>query len=606
MKIAILSRGRRLYSTRSLREASRVRARRTAISAPLRCYLRSVFLCILLAAAPAGAEVVLEGLDGAQSANVLAHLSLDEDGCDVPRWRVEQQYQAAPARIREALEALGHYGPTVTPRLEFDDECWHATFTIAPGEPVLIRSVDVALDGEAVRDTAFIAARDETPMKAGDVLDHGTYERLKRRWSDLAQERGYMDARFTANRIDVYPPEHVADIVLRFDSGPRYAFGDVQLEQDVLSDQLVRSYLPFHPGDLYDARELTEMYAELADSGYFRTIDVRPLEPDREHREIPIAITLVGSARRQISYGIGFSTDTGPRFRFGRNNRRFNDRGHLFGVNGQLSPVVSEVTAGYRLPYGDPRSEWISFDAGVKREDTETSESESLQLGARRVLERPGDWTRTQMVNLLVEDFEVADQVGRSRLLMPGIVWTKIRADNSIRPQRGYKVELEVRAAADALGSDTTFAQTIARAKWIWSLPSSARILVRADAGATAEQSFDELPPSVRFFAGGDNSVRGYDFEALGPVDEQGEVIGGSSLATASIEYEHPVRARWSVAVFVDAGNAFERSAMDAKVGAGFGTRWQSPLGPIRLDLAHPFDDPTTDWRVHVTLGPDL
>jgi translocation and assembly module TamA len=210
------------------------------------------------------------------------------------------------------------------------------------------------------------------------------------------------------------------------------------------------------------------------------------------------------------------------------------------------------------------------------------------------------------MVTLLIEDFEVADQVGRSRLLMPGIDWTKIRADNEIRPQRGYKIGLELRAAADQLGSDTSFAQAIARGKWIWPVPSAGRILVRVDAGATAERSFEELPPSVRFFAGGDNSVRGYDFEALGPVDENGEVIGGSSLATASFEYEHPVRARWSIAAFVDSGNAFERSEMDLKTGAGIGTRWQSPLGPIRFDIAHPFDDETEDWRIHISLGPDL
>jgi translocation and assembly module TamA len=303
---------------------------------------------------------------------------------------------------------------------------------------------------------------------------------------------------------------------------------------------------------------------------------------------------------------VGFSTDTGPRIRFGRNNRRFNDRGHQFGVNAQLSPVVSEVTANYRFPFGDPRSEWIDFDVGVKSEDTESAESESLQFGARRVLERPGDWTRTQMLNLLVEDFEVADQLGRSRLLMPGINWTRIRADNNIRPARGSKLELEVRGANDVLGSDTNFLQVIAKGKWIWSPSQKARILLRGDLGATEERSFDELPPSVRFFAGGDNSVRGYDFEALGPVDTDGEVIGGLSLAVGSVEYEHAVRERWSVAVFVDSGNAFEGSNFDTKTGAGLGARWQSPLGPIRVDLAHPFDDEDTSWRLHISLGPDL
>ncbi len=560
----------------------------------------------LLAAAPAGAEVVLAGIDGALSANVLAHLSVDEEPCDVPRWRVEQQYQAAPARIREALQALGYYEPAITPQLEFADECWRATFTVAPGEPVRIRGLDVALEGEAAQNTSFTAALAESGLKQGDVLDHGAYERLKRRWSDLAVERGYADAQFTANRIDVYPQERVADIVLHFESGRRYTFGDVQFQQNALSDSLARSYLTFHPGDFYDARQLTTLYVSLADSGYFQTIDVRPLEADRERHEIPIEVALVGSRRRQISYGVGYSTDTGPRFRFTRNNRRFNDRGHQFGVTAQLSPVISEVAASYRIPFGDPRTEWVSFDTGVKSEDTDSSESDSFQFGARRVLLRPGDWTRTQLLTLLIEDFEVADQVGRSRLLMPGIAWTRIRADNSIRPQRGHKIELEVRGAADDLGSDTSFGQVIARGKWIWSLPSLARFIVRSDVGATAEKSFEELPASVRFFAGGDNSVRGYDFEALGPVDADGEVIGGSKLVTASLEYEHPVLMRWSVAAFVDSGNAFERGSLDSKTGVGIGARWQSPLGPIRVDLAHPLDDETESWRLHISLGPDL
>jgi translocation and assembly module TamA len=563
-------------------------------------------LAAVLGAHAASAGVELAGLDGAASANVLAFLTLDEEPCDAPPWRIGQQAAAAPARIALALEALGHYAADVETEIAFEPECWRVTFTVDPGQPVRIRVLDVVLQGEAGRDPAFENLAERSALRAGDVLHHGDYERLKRRWSDLARERGYAEAEFVASRIDVYPEALAADVVLRFDSGPRYRFGEIAFDQDVLSDALVRSYLPVKPGDPYDARELTNFYVALADSGYFQSIDVRPRDADRANGVIPIDIVLTGASRRLITYGVGFSTDTGPRFRFGRNNRRFNDRGHQFGVNAQLSPVISEVTANYRFPYGDPRSEWINFDAGVKREVTETSESESLEFGARRVLERQSGWTRTQLVSLLIEDFEVADQIGRSRLLMPGIDWTRIRADNAIRPSRGSRLDLEIRGAADALGSDTSFAQVIARGKWIWSLPRRARLIVRGDVGLTEERSFAELPPSVRFFAGGDNSVRGYDFEALGPEDENGKVVGGSSLVVGSFEFEQPLRGRWALAFFVDSGNAFESSDFEAKTGAGLGGRWQSPLGPIRVDLAHPFDDPTDDWRLHISLGPDL
>ncbi len=560
-----------------------------------------------LAIAPARADVAVDGVDDAQRANILAYLSLDEEPCDAAGWRVEQQYQSAPARIREALQALGYYGAAVRARLDRTEDCWHATFTVDPGEPVRIRTLDVGLEGDAANDQPFKDALADAGLKSGEILNQGRYEQLKRRWSDLARERGYADARLAASRIDVYPADHAADVALRFDSAVRYRFGDVSLQQSVLAESLVRSYLPFHAGDAYDARQLTALYVALADSGYFKTIDVHPLAPDRDTREIPVEVELTGAARRQLTYGVGFSTDTGPRFRFGRTNRRVNEHGHQFTLSMQLSPVVSELTANYRLPYGDPRKEWINFDTGLKREITDAAESDSLEIGARRVIERRGNWTRTQLLNFVVEDFTVADQSDRAQLLMPGIDWTRIRADNTIRPTRGSKLDLELRGAADAVLSNTSFAQIRLQGKWIWSPTDVSRILVRGDFGTTKETALSELPPSIRFFAGGDNSVRGYDFKALGPTDAAGEVLGGSSLAVGSVEYEHRVHERWSVALFVDSGNAFEDSSFHAKTGVGIGGRWQSPLGPIRIDLAHPVDDPTADrWRVHVSLGPDL
>jgi translocation and assembly module TamA len=548
----------------------------------------------------------VRGLSEPLLGNVLAYLKLDEEPCDAPDWRIAAQYDAAPRDIRSALEAYGYYDPRIQGDLEATEDCWRAVFDIEAGDPVRIRSLDVALEGEAERDAAFAAVLGRSPLAVGAPLDHGAYERLKRGWTELARERGYAEAEFVENRIDVYAAARTADIVLHFDSGPRYDFGSIALEQNVLSEPLVRSYLPFAAGEPYDNRKLTDLYVALADSGYFAEIDIRSLEPQALENEIPIEIALSGAPRRLVSYGIGFSTDTGPRLRFSRNNRRYNDRGHQFGIEAQLSPVTSEVTANYRFPHGDPRTEWINFDTGMKRENTESSESESLQFGARRIMERPNDWTRTQLLNLLIEDFEVADQVGRSRLLMPGIGWRRTRADNEIRPQRGSRLSFEVRAAADQLGSDTSFLQAIAGGKWVWSLPSAARILVRAELGLTEERSFADLPPSVRFFAGGDNSVRGYDFEALGPTDADGKVVGGSSLVVGSIEYERPLVGRWALALFVDSGNAFADANFEPRTGAGLGVRWQSPLGPIRVDVAHPFDDPTTRWRLHVTLGPDL
>jgi translocation and assembly module TamA len=190
---------------------------------------------------------------------------------------------------------------------------------------------------------------------------------------------------------------------------------------------------------------------------------------------------------------------------------------------------------------------------------------------------------------------------------MPTIDWLRTPADDVIAPRWGTRLHLQARGASDALASDTSFVQVLAEAKQIWLLPNDGPFLVRGQVGHTWKDQLTELPASVRYFAGGDNSVRGYEFEELGPVDDTGQVIGGSSLVTASVEYEHPLRSRWALAFFFDWGNAFEGSHLDARKSAGIGGRWLSPLGPIRIDLAYPLDDPNADdYRVHITLGPDL
>ena len=562
-------------------------------------------LLIMAIPCTAMAELTLVGLDDAARANVAAWLTLDDLDCAADLGRVRREFQAAESDAAEALSAIGYYSPVIRSEFESGDLCWSAVLDIDPGPRTRVRSFDFTRLG-ADGDRAFAALEASPGIQAGEGLDHGRYEAFKRRLLDAARDRGYIEAAFELSSLEVYPEEQAADIRITFDAGPRYQFGDVRLDQDALAEPFVARYIDIEPGTPFDSEIIGSTYVALADSGYFQSIEVTPLEPDVDTRTIPVRVALIPMPRLRINYGIGFSTDTGPRFRVGREVRRFNDRGHQLTVQSQLSPVISEVSANYRLPYGDPRFEWASFDGGVKRENTDSATSESLEFGVRRVLERARGWSRTQFVSMLVEDFDVADQEGRSRLLMPGINWTRLRADNTLRPSRGDKLEFELRGAGDALGSDTSFVQAIVDYKVIRSFGAGSRMLLRARAGGTAEDEFSDLPPSVRFFAGGDNSIRGYGFESLGPQDDAGEVVGGSRLVVASVEYEYPIGPKWSVAGFVDSGNAFAGSTIEARTGAGFGARWQSPLGPIRIDVRVPVNDREHGPRLHISLGPDL
>ena len=117
---------------------------------------------------------------------------------------------------------------------------------------------------------------------------------------------------------------------------------------------------------------------------------------------------------------------------------------------------------------------------------------------------------------------------------------------------------------------------------------------------------FERLPPSYRFFAGGDNSVRGFEYESLGPTDSAGNVIGGHQISEASVEYDHKLTQNWLAAVFFDIGSAYNDVKDPLASGTGAGFRYKLPIGMMRFDYAIAISEPNRPWRIHITIGPDL
>ncbi len=124
--------------------------------------------------------------------------------------------------------------------------------------------------------------------------------------------------------------------------------------------------------------------------------------------------------------------------------------------------------------------------------------------------------------------------------------------------------------------------------------------------GGTETDDYASVPPSLRFFAGGDQSVRGYDYQSLSPTNSRGDRVGGRYMLAVSGEYQFALTPTWRLATFADHGNAFNSLEIPSlKSGVGFGVRWVSPVGPLRLDLAHPLDG-TGGVRLHFSMGPEL
>jgi translocation and assembly module TamA len=260
---------------------------------------------------------------------------------------------------------------------------------------------------------------------------------------------------------------------------------------------------------------------------------------------------------------------------------------------------------GYKMPFWSAKISEIGFNSEFKDKNTDSSRSRSFSLGSYFLTERWG-WGEVGSLKLLNENFDVSQDDATSVLLIPGVAWSKTWADDTIYTRQGGKLSLSLSGATSALLSDTSFVQMVVRGKYIYSVTDNGRLITRGVLGATEVTDFKKLPSSLRFFAGGDSSLRGFDFESLGPIGDDGQVNGGRYLAVGSVEYEHMLFGKWGAAIFSDFGNAIDRWHDPFEYSVGVGLRWRSPIGLIRLDVAKGLSDPEDPFGIHFVIGPDL
>jgi translocation and assembly module TamA len=563
---------------------------------------------LLLLALPVRADVVFEGLSRTTEKVVRATVVLASESCTAPDARVRRLYRRADTEIRQALEVYGYYAPTIDKSLGREGDCWQATFTIKRGPRVKIRSLKFSISGPGAADELLSGQDAQPDFAVGEGLNQRAYDAWKLSLAGLARRLGYFDGRFSKSVIDVYPEKLAADIRVDYDSGERYRFGPVEFDQSVVEPELAARFVGFREGDPYDADRINDLYTALLVSGYFQGVEVITTPRPGPSPDVLVTVALTAGKSRTWTTGLGYATDTGAKFRLDYRNQRRNDKGHQLEFNSQVSKVLGGAAISYRLPDGKRHDEWFSINMGYKYENPEDSRSDEFRLGLQQSRRRRDDWRETRFVDYIHENFRVGEERGTSNLIVPGISWAEQPLLLTGRPRFGRRLNLKLSGTDEWLGSDTAFVQVETGGKLILPLGSNARVLTRLEAGWTIKDDFSDLPFSVRYFAGGDGSVRGYDYKALGPTDIDGNVIGGANKLVGSLEFDARIFNNWSAAVFVDSGNAFNSfSAMSLKTSVGAGIRWYSPLGPVRFDVAVPLDrDAPDSYRIHISLGPDL
>ncbi len=576
-------------------------------------YMRLLCLFILLWFAPTAFSqpditVEVSGVSGEERENVLLLLSIEQQKAhpDLTDGRIQRLHTKAVEEIKQALVPFGYYRVTIESDLKRKEPFgWMASYNIDPGPPLRIVELDVNISGEAADDPLFRALLDAPPLAMGDPLNHAHYEQWKRELQHLADERGYFEAEFIRHRVLVDLDAYTATVELHLESGPRYRFGPLSFSGELpLEEDLLYRYVAFSTDDPYSSAKLLQLQDDLNGSDYFSHVEIKAERESTLDRQVPITVNLVMHKRTRYQLGIGYGTDTGARGSIGLERRYVNRKGHRFGADFKLSQFKDSIGVRYIMPRENPGTDRAIVRSEYHRDRTEDIESTALLVGAG-IETAKGRWHRSYFLNFLRESFDIGLQSGNASLLMPTFSWSRLSTRDVLITKRGSRVGLQLRGASDAIGSNTSVGQALLTAKFIRPA-GKGRLILRGELGSSWAPEFERLPPSVRFFAGGDTSVRGYSYRSLGPLDSAGNVIGGKHLLVTSAEYEYPLGEKWSAALFFDTGNAFAEYEGELEQGAGIGFHRRLPIGWLRIDIAQAISQDDHPWRLHITLGPDL
>ena len=551
--------------------------------------------------------VTVEGVEGELYTNILARLkiSLQQQNPDITPREIRRLHKQASEEIGEALAPFGYYSVKVDGSLSEGDEGWHALYRVTAGTPVIVDRLAVEVTGSGKENFFFKDLAAGFPLQPGDALKDSLYEDGKKKILALAMTHGYAQARFTEHSIVVQPELGEAEIRLLLDTGHLYRFGETMSSQDIITPELFYRFIPYQQGEVYSLQSLNQLQSDLYSTRYFSQVLVEPKFSEQQDEKIPVEVSLLPAKRNRYSFGVGYGTDTGARGSLGWTNRMINRFGHKPSLIMQLSERRSRIKAGYEIPVFDPRYDTLSLDGQYLDETWDETSTELLSYGASVNHHTPKHQYGVEL-EARHEKYTVGVTSGSADLFMPSGYWNLILAGDRINTTNGIRFGATVKGADKAILSSTSFIQFRLSSKAIVTPMENWRIMGRATLGATAMESLDDLPPSLRFYAGGDQSVRGYGYKELGPVDSSGVVVGGRYLLDGSVELERRLTSMWSVAAFYDVGNAFDDIEDDLKQGAGVGVRMSLPFGQIRMDVASALSEEGQPFRLHLSVGADL
>ncbi|WP_367680241.1 autotransporter assembly complex family protein [Candidatus Fukatsuia anoeciicola] len=572
-------------------------------------YFVFCFLCVLLTApfVYATVELQINGLSGELKKNVQASLSTITTNKISFDGRFQARMRTA---IRRGLRALGYYNPTINFNLKQEPKCLTLVINVIAGTPIRIAGINIRLRGMAKDDSVYQILVSKEAPKINSILNHGIFDNFTHSLSMLALHRGYFDANIIKKQLGVSQQRYQAFWDIDFNSRQRYRFGYLLFQGSQIRKDYLQNLMPFHEGDYYDSDDLAELNHRLIATNWFNSVIVSPnFTKSNISKILPLNILVTPKTKNTIKIGGGYATNMGPRVKTSWYKPWVNSRGHSLTTNINISASKQSLYFSYRIPLlRDLLKHYYLLQSGFKRINQNNTKLDISTLNVARFWNSSNGWQRAINLGWSLERYTEGQIIYTTILLCPGININRIRQRNSIMPTWGDSQRYSFNISNRLWGSDLNFSIIQAQHVWIRTVGKKNRFIIRGNLGWIETNNFNLMPLSLRFFAGGDRSIRGYKYNSISPRDNKGKLIGAAKLVTTSIEYQYNIMNKWWGAAFIDTGEAVNNIRRNNfKTGAGIGIRWISLIGPARFDFALPISNKKIKhMQFYISLGSEL
>ncbi|HEU0204362.1 MAG TPA: BamA/TamA family outer membrane protein [Burkholderiaceae bacterium] len=516
-------------------------------------------------------------------------------------------------RALEVLQTEGYFTAQITAEPDREQRARYV-LRVSPGPRAQIADVDLKLTGGIEAQPRRIAELVKSwELNKGQPFRDREWSTAKTRLLARVQERDFPAARLVDSEADVDVDAARVNLRVEIDSGPPFTIGELEVTGLERYDQeLVERFNPFKAGDRYDAAQLLEFQRRLQTSPYFGrvVVDVE-IDPERP-QQVPLKVELTEAKTKRVSFGAGYSTNTGPRVEATYRQTLLFGAPYTLQTGLGIDKTRSVGFADILLP-PKPNGAIDSFGVLAERTDIEGQHTKRWAAGVARArsFETKSAAYDTKLSLTLQRELRraieqlppPAEQVApiTNDVLSLIYTWTRRTVDQITDPRRGDILTLRAGPGLQRSGISDTFFFTYGRYVRYFELSPKDQVIVRGEIGHNTADDLNRVPNEFLFRAGGAGSVRGYRYQSLG-VREGAVTRGSRSLAVGSLEYVRWFSEAWGGALFYDVGDADDDLwRITWAKGYGVGARWRTIAGPLALDAA--YSDRDHRWRLHFSIA---